>query len=527
VEEPQFALFGILAKMFGLFPGYNLGLLIGHLLAAATFYLVARASSCTVSWAFVSALAFGLAPYLFAQSPHHITCQYAWHVPLFLLVWRWCATDSGLTLASPHLKAALAIAVITGVQNPYYTNVFCQLTLLGGAIVAWRMRSWAPLTGALAVIAAAACAFAMMNIDTWTYRAAHTANPGALLREYKWLDIYGFKLVDLFIPPVAHRGQSFAAFGLAHRQASPLLDEGAAYLGLIGIAALLWLVATAVRNAVEQRTSAVPLEAWQVLWIVIMFNTGGLNAIVGSFTGFTMFRTACRYSIVILAIVLLYAARRLSDWQRTATEHTPPDMLQIVTRTAVAGLCLLTLWDQVPRAPTPDERALIARQVQADREFVGTMEAALPSGAMVFQLPVMDFPEAPLPGVPSYDHFRPYLYSKDLRYSFGAIKGRERDRWQREVQELLVRGATVDQQAQKIRFDVENVRRAVDKVKELGFSALYVNRNGFPDRGKGLEEALLEIGYDAPPIRNATGDLACVILDRKTRSPDRDSDAAQ
>jgi hypothetical protein len=80
------------------------------------------------------------------------------------------------------------------------------------------------------------------------------------------------------------------------------------------------------------------------------------------------------------------------------------------------------------------------------------------------------------------------------------------------VQAKLFEGASLDQQAGKIKVNEANARIAVDELKRLGFSAIYINRNGFPDRGKGLEEALLDLGYTKPPIRNATGDLACIVL---------------
>ena len=93
------------------------------------------------------------------------------------------------------------------------------------------------------------------------------------------------------------------------------------------------------------------------------------------------------------------------------------------------------------------------------------------------------------------------------------MKGREREQWQQRLQNTLFTNATPDQEAQKIRFNTDNVRRAVDELKKLGFAAVSINRNGFPDRGKGLEEAFLELGYDTPPLRNATGDLACIVLE--------------
>jgi phosphoglycerol transferase len=172
------------------------------------------------------------------------------------------------------------------------------------------------------------------------------------------------------------------------------------------------------------------------------------------------------------------------------------------------------LWDQVPRPPTAETTAAIARQVASDREFTEKMEAALSDGAMVFQMPVMEFPEGPIPGVPPYDHFRPYLFSKNLRYSFGSMKGRDREKWQPAVQGKFFEGATLDQQAGVIRVKPESARAAVEELKRLGFSAIYINRNGFPDRGRGIEEALLELGYAKPPIRNASGDLACIVLEK-------------
>ena len=131
--------------------------------------------------------------------------------------------------------------------------------------------------------------------------------------------------------------------------------------------------------------------------------------------------------------------------------------------------------------------------VEADREFAAAIEKALPTGAMVFQIPVMEFPESPVPGVASYAHFRPYLYSKALRFSFGTMKGRERDQWQHQMAALPL-------------------KKQVQEIKDRGFAAIYLNRNGLPDRGKALEETLRQMGYKTPPLSNASGELACFIL---------------
>ncbi len=514
-DEPLFVLFGALAWAFGLFSGFNLGVLLGHVAAAVTFYIVARAwLAATPMWAFVMAFAFGLAPYLFAESPHHVACEYVWHLPLFPLVWAWVAVDTGLQWRSRRFWQACAVAFVTGLQNPYYTYIFCQITLLGGAACAWRTRSWRAFAPAIAVVSVAAAAFFLGELDTLTYRLAHPAEvsgPLVAQRDYRWMDIYGFKVIDMFIPSFAHHSDTLAAFGLAHRQASVLNDEeGCAYLGLLGIGCLLWLVGSTTRAIVDGKLSAVPIQAWWVLWIVLFFNTGGLNSMVAAFTGFTLFRTGTRYSVVVLVVVLLWAARSLSDWQRGAATRYPADILKIGTLTAAIAACMLVLWDQVPRGPTAEKTALIRTLVESDRQFVGKLESTLPEEARIFQLPVMD--GTPLPGMPASDHYRPYLYGEDLHWSHGAQPGTKTLQWQQAVQQRLVDGAAIDQQAQQVRFNIDNVRQAVDELRAKGFAAIYVNRNGFPDRGKGLFDALLELGYDTPPIYSPAGDLACVVL---------------
>jgi len=495
IEEVQVAFFGLLARVCGLFMGVNVGMLCGHLLAAATCYLVARIGGCLPNWAFVAGLAFGLAPFLFAQSPHHPQVQWAWHVPLFTLVWRWVATAPGLAWGTPRFRRAIGIGFLTGLMFIYYTNVFCQLVLIGALVLHARDRSRPALLAAGAVIGAAAAAVILMSLDTWTFGWWHGPNRGALVREYKWLEIYGLKLVDLVVPPVTHRSSLVASWAQGHHQAAPLLDEKASYLGIVGLLAVGWLAWSAVAALIRRRQDEVPMEAWQVLWVVLMFTTGGLNAILGAF-GITMFRASCRYSIVILAVALLWAAGRLSALQ--AARPRPGSEAgggggALAWLAAPLVCCLVVLWDEVPRPPPRELREQIARLVAADREFAAKMEAALPAGAMVFQLPIMEYPESPLPGMPPADHLRPYLFSRQLRYSFGAMKGRERDRWQQEISRL------------------EPVR-AVEEIRRRGFAAVLINRNGFPERGRQVEETLRGVARTGPVIESAAGDLVCIPI---------------
>jgi len=199
--------------------------------------------------------------------------------------------------------------------------------------------------------------------------------------------------------------------------------------------------------------------------------------------GFQLFRATTRYSIFILCVVLMYAIRRLS-----ATKFSKAPVVYAVGIPAV----LFALWDQMPPKVTAKDLQEIAEQVDSDRNFTEKMEQALPQGAMVFQLPIMEYPESPAPGVGSSDHFRPFLYSNHLRYAFGSDKGRPRENWQQE-------------------FTGMQLNEIVGRLESYGFAAIYVNRNGFPDKGEALEKAFKQIGR-GEMIESEQGDLFCVFL---------------
>lgn len=488
IEEPQMFLVGLLCRVFGPFAGLNLALLLGHVLGAVTMFAVCRAGGAARPWAFVAGLAFGLAPFLFAQSPHHVTVAWAWHVPLFILAWRW-AGDPAVVPGDRRFLGAAAIGVVAGVQNPYYTNVLCQLALLAGAVSAWHGGSWRRLRTAAAIVGAAAVAFGLMHLDSLAYAWAHGPNTGGVVREYKWMEIYGLKLVDLFVPSTGHRSATLAAAALRHRAGAPLLDEGASYLGLLGLGCLVWLSATAARAFLDRRSERVPPAFWQIAWIVLVFTTGGLNAFAGA-AGFLMFRTACRYSIVILAIVLEWAARQAGAGPAAAWPGRSGGALPWAMALGLSGL---VAWDEVPQPPEERVRRRIAERIESDRKFVALLEEALPEGAMVFQLPLMEFPESPGPGVGAYEQLRPYVLGSRLHWSFGTIKGRPREKWLTELGN-------------------KDVRALVAELRGRGFEAIVVNRAGFPEKGRAAEAALLEAAGTRRLIPSPSGEESCILL---------------
>jgi hypothetical protein len=481
-EKPLLWLTGLLARAIGLFAAANFAVMFAQVLAALSFYAAGRLLGATWPWAFAGGLVFGFSRYAFSHGLHHLTVVYFWHIPLCLVVCEWVLRGEGLRFGDRRFLFALAVAVITGIQHVYYTSVVIQFLAWGGVVQAWR-QGWRGALPAAALIATAIGSFALMETNTFAYHFLHGSNNDAVAREYRWLEIYGLKLVDMVIPPPDHRWPWFAALG-AHHVTQVLLSPGeiplSGYLGLAGLAALGWLLVVSIRRLLEGKRP--PLEAWLILWLVLEGSVGGLNSILGA-AGLTLFRSTTRYTIFILAIVLLFAARRLS---RIEVRR------KFIMPAAAVFITLLALADQTPPMVSDDDVAATARMVANDRDFARALEARLGPGGMIFQVPVMDFPESPAPGIGAYDHFRLYLYTDSLRFSFGSDKGRARADWQKAVLQLPL-------------------PQAIQTLESYGFGAIYVNRNGFSDHGAELEKAFKAAGRPEQ-IADTAGDLFCVIL---------------
>lgn len=488
-EDALIVATGLLAKRLGIYAAGNVMVLLGQCLAALAFYFVARRLRYRWQWAFAGALAFGLSHYAFQRGLPHLTLTYYWHIPLCLLVVWFCGSRRGLPLSGARFWFALLVAFATGIQNPYYTNLFLQFLGLTALAHLLRKANWKRVVAPILVGTVAFAGFVLMNLDTMYYNALHGKNPDVAFRSYRNLELYALKPLDLLIPPPDHRAA--AARSLAWRY---LYDENAQtsipgeafspYLGLAGIASLLAILLTSVRATAAFPRARLSIHGLQIVWIIVYSVVGGLNGVLGQL-GITVFRCTDRYSIYILGIALLFAAKALTRLTRNWSA---------VPVTAFATGCVaIILWDQLPPQVTDSSIARVAAAIDADRAFTNAMQKALHKNDMVFQLPVMAFPESwPIVQMGDYEHLRPYLHSSKLRYSYGSNKGRRQSDWQSEVE----------------RKPPAEMARSLE---QAGFAAVYINRKGYKDNGAEVISGLQAAGYNRI-IESPAHDLVCILL---------------
>ncbi|MBI5591178.1 MAG: hypothetical protein HY881_11920 [Deltaproteobacteria bacterium] len=478
-EEFIFIIMGWLGRVVGLFPSANFMVMLAHLSSGLSFWYVGRKLKYRSAFVFSGAILFAFPNYIFGRNLSHITLAYYWLVPLILLVTWWTYSSRPIIIKSRQWWGAIAIAVLTGVFNPYYTGMFLQF--LGFAVLLHLARKqYFLIRLPLLLIGATVASFLFMNVDTLSYSLVHGPNLQAVVRNLASLELYALKIPELIFPLLYHRWHFWADFWQRHYFLLTLIKgERTAYLGIIGLLGLIWLAGISLYRFLQGKLQLIPMHAWQTLWILMYSLVGGINLLLGAF-GFVSFRCANRYSIFILAIVLLFLVRQLS-------RKCP---VKMVVPLAVV-IAVIGLWDQLPPKFSSGEIQRTADMVQSDRNFAKKMESQLPQNGMVFQLPVMAFPEVPpICQMADYEHFRPYLFTQHLHYSYGTNKGRGDADWQNEMSKL----APADMAA---------------KLEPYGFSAIMINRKGYEDKGARLINGLSSVNR---PVIADNGDLIAIRL---------------
>ncbi len=457
---------GQVSRVMGIFPTANLALLLAVVSAAVAFYGCARWLRVRWEWAFAGALLFAFTFQSFHRGLPHLLHAFAWTVPLSVLSSGLIASSRRVRLTNSGGWLCLGTAVAIGVGNPYV--LFLHLQLLAWALVAQWLgaRRRENLHVGAAALAVALGAFVVMEAPVWLF-VTDTAAASPLVRNYGGTERYALKPLELFVPPAVHRWSALAFFGNRYLRWSEWRGEVfAPYLGLVGIVGLFALGGVALRALLRRRR--VPGGALASGWVLAFASVGGVTNLMAFFTGLLVFRATNRFSIFVSAIVLFFVVTRLSRWWRGRPWWQSALVAALV---AVVGVA-----DQLPRPPGIEEQKRIAARVASDEQLGQLLEDNLPDGALVFQLPVVSFPEAAPPfQLDDYEHFRPYLATDSLRFSYGALRGRSRSRWQRELEGLPT-------------------SELVARLEQWGFSAVYFNRRGFADRGARLQQELAAAG---------------------------------
>jgi phosphoglycerol transferase len=409
---------------------------------------------------------YSLLPYHFLRGEDHLFLGAYWAVPLgcFLALAVLADTPLVTPLPSRRALALLAACVVVGSAAVYYAAFTLILLAAAAVLAAATRRTTRPLvTGGIlgaAIVVALVVNFAPAIVD----RLREGSNP-AVERFAFETEVFSLRPLQLVLPVRDHRIGAFADLKERYENQVGVTEASFAALGLVGSVGLVVLLATILLATVRAGSPrGDPLLRYAaVLALIALFfaMTGGLAPAV-SFLISPQLHAWNRFSVFIAFFALLAVALLLARF-RGGTAWA-----------VAAALVVVGALDQTTGAMTPryDD---VAAEWRSDADWVQRVDAALPEGAAVLELPYVPFPSSPPVGrMVDYDHVRPYLHSDDLRWSYGAMKGRDED----------------------LGDDVDTIAEA----RAAGYAGVMVDRFGFADNGAAIEAQARSVRAGEPIV---------------------------
>lgn len=461
---------------------------LSFLLASATAYVSLRLLKVSPPVASAIAILYSFLPYHFVRGVYYgqlaLAAYYAVPLlcvlavrqlgdePLFMLRRGGMANGREARLTRSRAALAVAICVVGALTGVYYAIFGILMLAFVGVARALTTRSLRPFWSSLLLAGVMALTLLAALSPNLSYVQRNGRNPEVGRRIATESEIYGLKIVNLLLPTPGHR---IPALDLHYGEKSVLPGEGTETLGLVGAAGFMGLLVMACRRLLGGGTasSAANGLATILLFLVLVGAVAGFSAVMASL-GFVQIRAWSRLSIVIGFLALGAVALALDRLATRVKGHSTG-----MTRLGLSLVVLVVgVFDQTTASFVP-RYAEVSRRWRSDQSFFRTAEASY-GEADIFQLPIMPFPESsPVGKVWGWAHFRGYFHSDKLRWSFGGMRGRESD-WQDQLMPLPS-------------FE------ALSRVALAGFEGLYIDRDGYSDRGIALERPLRSI-LDEPLV---------------------------
>jgi hypothetical protein len=440
---------GWLINALGIAVGANLYLIFSHITAALSMFICLRFMKCSSLWALVFGISFGLSPYLFTRNFSHITLvNTAYLIPLCCVVLWFLFLNNPAKTKSKKLFLVVFFSFFMGTQNPYYSAPYFWALFIAIAFW-WLNSSFLKVTIFYSAIIAGFVVGLLLGFrPTLFYALEEGKNFEAVTRYYGDLQKLALRPVEMFLPgsgseiPLLKQLSAFYENQCEFRKNFEFCESMASYLGLVGVLGFLLLFGITTFFILSRQQNKIPGWFWFVLFLIAFAVVGGLNGIIG-LGKFYYLRSANRYSIYITAICLIYLGIFLSS--------KPLYQKKWLMWLVATALLLTAIFEPIlPRLQgIPYHPAAVAK-FESDQKFAIALEDHLPEEAMVFNFPVIEFPERG-----TYAHFRPTLFTDKVRYSFGALTGRSRETWQSDVEMLPF-------------------SQMVQKLREYGFSGILI-----------------------------------------------------
>lgn len=456
--------------------GSNINIYLIYYLSALIAFFVFRELGIKRWVAYFTSLAFAFAPYITGRIVEHGHYQLAeaYFVPLSILLCVWLyERDDVLSFSKGFFKnprnywSILFIILIANNGIIYYPFFTCYLLVLVAIIKCIQHKGIKAALSPLFAIAGIGIVIGINMIPKIMYNMEFGSNNAAVVRGgFTGPEYYGLKLIQLFIPYNSRLSLLFDQAVENYNNSTPFITENnTTYLGIMGIIGMLVVFAYFLKKGSTKLTKRMRFLGQLNIFIILLAAGNG----IGTLFAFLVSDSIRGYSRIVIflefvsLIGLAYFIQHLT--------HKYNKYIVVGVSMVLMAVCL---WEQLPVF----EEGVIASEsnYRSDKAFVEMIEERVEPGSMIYQMPYHIYPEGGFDNeMEDYDLFIGMLHSNTLRWSYGAMKGREANDFQQEIASL-----PLDER--------------VARIKELNFAGIYIDRRAYtPDELIDLEKQLEEL----------------------------------
>jgi phosphoglycerol transferase len=477
-------------------------------LIVCTSFYVFRKFSISPFLSFFGAFLYAFLEYHYARNLAHIFLSAYYMNPLIIMVILWlfsgtleitgeeATSRKFVGSINQKFRVSMIISLLVSACGIYYAYFSCFLLLTAGAVRSIWQKKFRPIVTAVVLTAIITIGGVLNLSPVILYQLQNGKNPEASARVYHEAELYSLKITELLLPVTGHRIKTLASLKDQHERETSFIyrfykPKIAASLGIIGSMGFIFLLGFLIvyrknneniLNDIDRHNLLLYLSILTIA-ALLMATVGGFDSIVAHIIRYKI-RAYERLSIFIAFFALFAVLVIIQNFYDTyiKNRHTPVIRFNSITlylpgilfHIFMTALLMAGLFDQAGIFSTPDYDT-IKKKFLDDKKFTAHLERVLPCDSMIFQLPYIAYPESVHPyKMIDYDHLRFYLHTTKLRWSYGTVKGRSGDKWQKEAAS----------------------KPAADMIKEIagrGFKGIFINRNGYKDNGEKIIQEIKNI----------------------------------
>ena len=419
---------------------------------------------------FAGATLFSTAPFHFYRWVEHLAISNALTVPLVFLIAFYVIGIVRYDNRKKEIPELIAAGLLIGLGCPYY--IFFGMIIWVIAFIYGSIRDMSLKASVKKIwpITAAILGFFIARIPAFIFNLQNGKNTDVYLytRLPAEQEIWGLKIIQLFVPVNYSRVPFLSNIAKAYNSTGYLINENiSSGIGMVGSAGFIILCVCMVYSFIKKTDSSsgnwrlIDFLSLSLISLLLTSSIGGFGEIF-NYLVTPMIRCYNRSSVLINCICIITV---IFFMDRLKKKNRDLSILCMI------ALLLFGLNDQV-RLPYYDYiRTSDIEQEKVYSDFFERVQG-LKDNDMIYQLPYYDYPEAG-----PYKPFIGYLYTEDIRWSFGGIAGR-------------------DTKAKDLYIDKGMSKKFIEGIKKAGFKKVYIDAEFYSDGGKAIIDFYKKLGTD-------------------------------